>query len=172
MGSEKVSRTRTHQPCAACKMLRRRCDNNCILAPYFPIDEIENFACVHRVFGASNVIKMIQMAEETKREDAVKAIVYEATARLRDPVYGSAGTTFHLHKMVQDLKFELESIQSRVMALQEQRNQLLGIVMNAHHQDPVYPINDSMFDCGDFSLDDGSLAYDPVNFSMECDWIL
>lgn len=53
---------RVHQPCAACRMLRRRCDINCSLAPYFPIEEIDKFAGVHRVFGASNVIKMIQVS--------------------------------------------------------------------------------------------------------------
>lgn len=50
-----------HQPCAACRMLRRRCDSKCLLAPYFPTDEVDKFVGVHRVFGASNVIKMIQV---------------------------------------------------------------------------------------------------------------
>ncbi|KAL5792211.1 hypothetical protein ACOSP7_000805 [Xanthoceras sorbifolium] len=172
MASQILSKARTHQPCAACKMLRRRCDSNCILAPYFPNDEIEKFASVHKVFGASNVIKMIQMVEETKREDAVKALVYEATARLRDPVYGSAGATFHLYKMVQELKLQLELIQNRVVELQEQRNQLLGILMNFHLQNPASPMSDPMFDSGDFSVDDGTLAYDPVKFPIECDWML
>ena len=61
MGLEALAQYRTHQPCAACRMLRRRCDSNCILAPYFPSDEIEKFSGVHKVFGASNVIKMIQV---------------------------------------------------------------------------------------------------------------
>jgi len=49
------------QPCAACRMLRRRCESKCVLAPYFPTDEVENFALVHRVFGAKNVVKIIQV---------------------------------------------------------------------------------------------------------------
>ena len=49
------------QPCAAWRMLRRRCDSKCVLAPYFPTNEVDKFAGVHRVFGASNVIKMIQV---------------------------------------------------------------------------------------------------------------
>lgn len=112
------------------------------------------------------------MVEETKRDDAVKAIVYEAKARLRDPVYGSAGATFHLHKMVEELKAQLESIKTQVRDSQERRNQLLGILMNVHHQDPVSPLNDAMFAYDDFSIDDGTLAYDPVKFPVECDWIL
>ncbi|KAE8693652.1 LOB domain-containing protein 3 [Hibiscus syriacus] len=107
MGLQSVSRGRTHQPCAACRMLRRRCDSSCILAPYFPCDEMDKFAKVHNVFGASNVIKMIQIVEERNREDAVKALVYEATARIRDPVYGSTGAICQLQKMVQELKMQL-----------------------------------------------------------------
>ncbi|KAJ6880554.1 LOB domain-containing protein [Populus alba x Populus x berolinensis] len=42
-------------------MLRRRCDSDCMLAPYFPGDEAEKFFGVHKVFGASNVIRMIQV---------------------------------------------------------------------------------------------------------------
>ena len=61
MAAQVPPRARTHQPCAACRMLRRRCDRDCILAPYFPSYEAEKFAGVHKVFGASNVIRMIQV---------------------------------------------------------------------------------------------------------------
>ncbi|XP_062091369.1 LOB domain-containing protein 11-like [Humulus lupulus] len=125
-----IPRARLHQPCAACRMLRRRCDRNCLLSPYFPPEEIENFAGVHKVFGASNIIKMIQMVEETKRDDTVKSIVYEATARMRDPVYGCAGTIFHLQKMVSELRSQLETTTAQVMDLQEERDKLLGLLMN------------------------------------------
>ncbi|XWS32026.1 hypothetical protein CRYUN_Cryun23aG0125600 [Craigia yunnanensis] len=168
MGLETLARTRTHQPCAACRMLRRRCDSNCILVPYFPGDEIEKFAGVHKVFGASNVIKMIQMVEETNREDAAKALVYEATARIRDPVYGSTGAIFQLQKMVQELKMQLESTKARVLELQQQKDQLLGILLNVNHLDLLSPISHG----GSFSLDyDDSLAYDSAKFPVECDWI-
>ncbi|MBA0636264.1 hypothetical protein Godav_029134 [Gossypium davidsonii] len=48
-------------PCASCKLLRRRCAKDCIFAPYFPSDDPHKFAIVHKVFGASNVSKMLQM---------------------------------------------------------------------------------------------------------------
>lgn len=48
-------------PCAACKLLRRRCAQDCVFAPYFPADEPQKFASVHKVFGASNVNKMLQV---------------------------------------------------------------------------------------------------------------
>ncbi|KAJ6680596.1 LOB DOMAIN-CONTAINING PROTEIN 4-RELATED [Salix purpurea] len=152
-------------------MLRRRCDSNCMLAPYFPGDEAEKFFGVHKVFGASNVIRMIQMVEESKKEDAVKAIIYEATSRLRDPVYGSAGTIFHLQKMVEDLKIQVESMRAQVVQLQEQKNQLLGILMNVRHLDSTSSIHERKFDGGDLMLDEDPLmAYDPITFFTENDW--
>jgi len=51
----------TMSPCAACKLLRRRCAQDCVFAPYFPADEPHKFASVHKVFGASNVNKMLQV---------------------------------------------------------------------------------------------------------------
>ncbi|KAI3748653.1 hypothetical protein L6452_11898 [Arctium lappa] len=47
-------------PCAACKILRRRCVDKCVLAPYFPPTEPLKFTIAHRVFGASNIIKLLQ----------------------------------------------------------------------------------------------------------------
>jgi hypothetical protein len=48
-------------PCAACKILRRRCVDRCVLAPFFPPTEPHKFATAHRVFGASNIIKLLQV---------------------------------------------------------------------------------------------------------------
>ena len=48
-------------PCASCKLLRRRCTKDCIFAPFFPADDPHKFAIVHKVFGASNVAKMLQV---------------------------------------------------------------------------------------------------------------
>jgi hypothetical protein len=49
-------------PCAACKILRRRCVDRCVLAPFFPPTEPHKFATAHRVFGASNIIKLLQVS--------------------------------------------------------------------------------------------------------------
>lgn len=48
-------------PCAACKLLRRKCVEDCVFAPYFPAKEPYKFAIVHKIFGASNVSKMLQV---------------------------------------------------------------------------------------------------------------
>ena len=48
-------------PCAACKVLRRRCTDTCSLAPYFPPSEQLKFVIAHKVFGASNIVKALQV---------------------------------------------------------------------------------------------------------------
>ena len=35
-------------PCAACKLLRRKCLPDCIFAPHFPADQLQKFQVVHR----------------------------------------------------------------------------------------------------------------------------
>ena len=49
--------------CAACKYLRRRCGHGCVLAPYFPASRPRRYANGHRVFGASNVARLLQVTE-------------------------------------------------------------------------------------------------------------
>jgi len=51
----------TITPCAACKLLRRRCAEECPFCPYFSPHEPHKFAAVHKVFGASNVSKLLMV---------------------------------------------------------------------------------------------------------------
>lgn len=51
----------TLTPCAACKLLRRRCAEECPFSPYFSPHEPQKFAAVHKVFGASNVSKLLMV---------------------------------------------------------------------------------------------------------------
>ncbi|KAK7317488.1 hypothetical protein RJT34_01772 [Clitoria ternatea] len=102
-------------PCAACKLLRRRCAQDCVFAPYFPADQPQKFASVHRVFGASNVNKMLQELPEHQRSDAVSSMVYEANARVRDPVYGCVGAISSLQQQVDVLQTQLAQAQAEVV---------------------------------------------------------
>ncbi|EOX96193.1 LOB domain-containing protein 18, putative [Theobroma cacao] len=86
-------------PCGACKFLRRKCVPGCIFAPYFDSEQgAAHFAAVHKVFGASNVSKLLLHIPVHKRLDAVVTICYEAQARLRDPVYGCVAHIFALQQ--------------------------------------------------------------------------
>ncbi|KAJ3700943.1 hypothetical protein LUZ61_004648 [Rhynchospora tenuis] len=120
-------------PCAACRLLHRKCSPDCILAPYFPADQPNKFVIVHKVFGASNVAKMLQILADATREDAVKSLVYEANARLRDPVYGCTNTISYLQGCIQQLQSQLKSTQDQVIDSQEQNNLLLQVYKEMSH---------------------------------------
>ncbi|KAK9065961.1 hypothetical protein SSX86_015363 [Deinandra increscens subsp. villosa] len=104
-------------PCASCKLLRRRCAKDCIFAPYFPPDDPHKFAIVHKVFGASNVSKMLQELPIHQRGDAVSSLVYEANARMRDPVYGCVGAISYLQNQVSQLQMQLAVAQAQAEIL-------------------------------------------------------
>lgn len=113
MGAQSSSNTST--PCAACKLLRRRCAQECPFSPYFSPHEPQKFASVHKVFGASNVSKMLLEVPEGQRADAANSLVYEANARIRDPVYGCMGVISTLQQQAQSLQAELNAVRSEIM---------------------------------------------------------
>ncbi|XP_022745771.1 LOB domain-containing protein 12-like [Durio zibethinus] len=114
-----------NSPCASCKLLRRRCAKDCIFAPYFPSDDPHKFAIVHKVFGASNVSKMLQELPVQQRADAVSSLVYEANARARDPVYGCVGAISYLQNQVSQLQMQLAVAQAEILCIQMQQEPML-----------------------------------------------
>eukprot|EP00253_Pinus_taeda_P012950 PITA_12950 len=121
-------------PCAACKLLRRRCANDCIFAPHFPSDDPQRFAHVHKVFGASNVNKILQDLPVQQRGDAVSSMVYEANARVRDPVYGCVGAISSLQQQLTVLQAHLAVAQAEVIRIRLLLHQstALSNLMEAH----------------------------------------
>ncbi|MCD7451578.1 LOB domain-containing protein 4 [Datura stramonium] len=105
----------TSTRCAACKQLRRKCPSNCIFLPYFPPNNPQRFSYVHRIYGASNVGKMLQELPEQQRGDAVSSMVYEANARVRDPVYGCVGAISSLQQQIDHLQSQLAIAQAEVV---------------------------------------------------------
>ncbi|GAA0166094.1 hypothetical protein LIER_21332 [Lithospermum erythrorhizon] len=110
-----ASSSYSNSPCAACKFLRRKCLPECVFAPYFPPEEPHKFINVHRVFGASNVSKILNEILPHQREDAVNSLAYEAEARLKDPVYGSVRVISVLQRQILMLQKELEATNADLM---------------------------------------------------------
>ncbi|CAM8914620.1 unnamed protein product [Rhodiola kirilowii] len=105
-------------PCAACKFLRRKCQPECVFAPYFPPDNPQKFANVHKVFGAANVTKLLNELHPSQRDDAVNSLAYEAEMRLRDPVYGCVGVISLLKHQLLQLQMDLSCAKSELSKYQ------------------------------------------------------
>lgn len=145
----------SNSPCAACKCLRRKCTQECVFAPYFPPDNPQRFAYVHKVFGASNVAKLLNELNAAQRDDAVKSLAYEAEARLRDPVYGCVGLISILQHRLRQIQVELNNAKKELatyigpQALQTMPPTILtpsGVIPQQHHGNPyssttAYPYN-------------------------------
>ncbi|KAL5225951.1 hypothetical protein ABZP36_012590 [Zizania latifolia] len=134
-------------PCGACKFLRRKCVQGCIFAPYFDSEHgSAQFAVVHKVFGASNVSKLLHQIPPHKRLDAVVTICYEAQARIRDPIYGCVSHIFSLQQQVVSLQAELTYLQAHLATMELPSPPPFSVEPAAQHQAPMAAANFSITD--------------------------
>ncbi|GLJ14287.1 hypothetical protein SUGI_0229760 [Cryptomeria japonica] len=105
-------------PCGACKIQRRKCGDKCVLAPYFPPDDPHKFLQVNKLFGTSRIVKTLKDIPVEKREEGVKSMVYEASARVHDPIYGCTGEVHRLQKRVLQLQSQLEVTEANLLNAQ------------------------------------------------------
>jgi hypothetical protein len=70
----------------------------------------------------------VQELPEEHRADAVSSMVYEASARIRDPVYGCAGAICQLQSQVNDLKAQLARAHAELAGSRAQHAHLLALV--------------------------------------------
>lgn len=131
----------SNSPCAACKLQRRKCTQECIYAPYFPPDQPQKFANVHKVFGASNVAKLLHEINAVNREDAVASLAYEAEARLRDPVYGCVGLISYLQQRLKQIQSELYA-SKKELAAYIGHSAMLPFLQNAWYVSQQYMTTD------------------------------
>ncbi|KAF9682349.1 hypothetical protein SADUNF_Sadunf05G0099800 [Salix dunnii] len=129
----------SNSPCAACKFLRRKCTQECVFAPYFPPDQPQKFASVHKVFGASNVAKLLNELNAAQREDAVNSLAYEAEERLRDPVYGCVGLISILQQRLKQLQNDLYSAKKELVNYIEGQTMLPMLMQPQHPGNSSFP---------------------------------
>jgi hypothetical protein len=119
-------------PCDACKFLRKKCEIDCVFAPYFSHEQgAAFFPAIHKVFGAKNFSKLLTHLPVSDRGDAAISIAYEAQARDQDPIYGCVAHIFALQQQV-------ISLQSQVAFLKEPAAQSLVSGFDGSN----YPAND------------------------------
>nr|ASV63916.1 LOB domain-containing protein 12-like [Eucalyptus grandis] len=108
----------THAACASCKHQRKKCDEKCVLSPYFPAEKSVEFQAVHGVYGVSNVTKMVLAVREQDRRWVADSLIWEARHRQQDPVHGAFGEYQRIQNELQYYKSLLQK-----QAIQSQRLQ-------------------------------------------------
>ncbi|KAL6507419.1 hypothetical protein OROGR_023614 [Orobanche gracilis] len=132
----------SYAPCAACKYLRRKCTQECVFAPYFPPDNPQKFTNVHKVFGASNVGKILKELHPNQRNDAVNSLAYEAECRIKDPIYGCVGFVSILQHHLRQVQQEIERARKELAtyigpaAMQPILNNPAAHMQQQHNFDP------------------------------------
>lgn len=94
--------------------------------------------------------------EENERAAAVNSMVYEANARLADPVHGSAGTVYQLQRQIAELETELAITQKEVVRMSRKRDDLTSIVTGRSHVLPPTEQSD------DLMLEDIGPLWEPL----------
>ncbi|XP_054794070.1 LOB domain-containing protein 16-like [Prosopis cineraria] len=164
-------------PCGACKFLRRKCAADCIFAPYFCSEQgPASFAAIHKVFGASNVSKLLLNLPPHDRCEAVLTIAYEAQARIRDPVYGCVSHIFALQQQVACLQAQLMQAKAQLAEKSMANEECWGRNGYGQAMNPIYgtsytnmnPISpQSSLDSIDYSsIHDGSMNLQQEDFSL------
>lgn len=70
-----------------------------------------------------------------QRADAVSSLVYEANARVRDPVYGCVGAISYLQSQVSQLQMQLAVAQAEILGIQMQQEPTNLPTQIDHYQD-------------------------------------
>jgi len=149
---------------AACKHQKRKCGPNCELAPYFPADKPEIFAKAHRLFGVSNMVKMLKNIDDDQKANAMKSIIFESEMRARFPAHGCLGVILDYGDMLKKSFEELDHVRN-LLAYCKQHN--LSSAPSTSSHIPSTPIdtnlNTSFMDStkeaqlnGDNAMDDNS----------------
>ncbi|XP_052182061.1 LOB domain-containing protein 22 [Diospyros lotus] len=108
--SSTTTRANGTQACAACKYQRRKCYPDCILAPYFPHDRQSQFLNAHKLFGVSNITKIIRNLTPPEKDEAMRTIIFQSDVRAADPVGGCCRIIRDLQRQIKLGHLELDLI--------------------------------------------------------------
>ncbi|KAH7284273.1 hypothetical protein KP509_34G046200 [Ceratopteris richardii] len=108
--------------CAACKYQRRKCSPDCPLAPYFPPHQSKQFLNVHRLFGVSNVLRILRQVNPSLKAEAVSSMVIEANIWEWNPIHGCLGLISMLQSQVENLQFELHQTRNQILIIEQSKH--------------------------------------------------
>ncbi|XP_073275067.1 uncharacterized protein [Primulina huaijiensis] len=138
----------TTQACAACKYQRRKCASDCILAPYFPHDRQRQFLNAHRLFGVSNIVKIVRHLEPLAKDQAMRTIIFQSDARGADPVGGC-------YRIIRDLEHRINMANAELEIV---LHHLALCRAAAAQQDPLVQVAGQPVDTGDCIINGDPLA--------------
>ncbi|WCJ35993.1 LOB domain-containing protein 27 [Euphorbia peplus] len=146
------------QACAACKYQRRKCSAECPLAPYFPPDQTKMFQNAHKLFGVRNIIKILEKLDATRKQEAMRSIIYQSYIRDRYPVHGCLGVINQLQFQIKQTLEELHAVNTQLEMYRQNHQHMssladdvasqlvLGMApptsTNPFHLFPISPVSD------------------------------
>ncbi|KAK6264939.1 hypothetical protein QUC31_013136 [Theobroma cacao] len=116
----------TASACAACKYQRRKCTPECPLAPYFPAEQARVFQNAHKLFGVSNILKILKNLNPAQQAEAMRSIKYQSNVRDQFPVYGCLGVIRQLQYQIQLVEEELHAVHAQ-LEMYRQHHQISSI---------------------------------------------
>lgn len=120
------------QACAACKYQRRKCASDCALAPYFPHDRQRQFLNAHKLFGVSNITKIIRNLSPPDKDIAMRTIIYQSDARAKDPVGGC-------YRIIRELQYQIAYFKAELDVVIQQLELCKAQVYHQQQQQQLYP---------------------------------
>lgn len=105
--------------CASCRHQRRRCPNDCIFRPYFPLRKQEEFESARRIFGVSNMERMLRSLEVQDRAKAVESMIWEASCWSKDSINGPLGCLKRLIDSERQAKQENQLLRKQLYNLSQ-----------------------------------------------------
>ncbi|KAJ6377241.1 hypothetical protein OIU76_026251 [Salix suchowensis] len=141
--------------CASCRHQRRRCPTDCIFRPYFPLRKQIEFESARRIFGISNMERMLRNLGVQDRANSVESIIWEATCWSKDSINGPLGCLKRLIDSERQAKQENQLLRKQLYSLsrsgrstqidEKQQNQTNEQMLNIEGSasDQVYATPDS-----------------------------
>ncbi|WOL03057.1 hypothetical protein Cni_G11777 [Canna indica] len=154
------SQPTVNSACAACRYQRRKCKPDCILAPFFPANNQQKFLNAHRLFGVSNINKIIANLDPYQRTEAMHTIIFQSDMRAHDPVGGCYHYIRELERQLEHDTAELELVLRQLAVCRAQAAAATAQQMAPPDMDQVNPnllLNAAAAD------DAGNVIYDHGN---------
>ncbi|KAJ4910597.1 LOB domain-containing protein 36 [Raphanus sativus] len=101
---------------------RAKCRQECVLTPYLPANKPEKYACLMKVFGKKKLVRYLNEIDPSQRQACVDSLIFEAEARIRDPVYGTVGIIHRLQRRLQHLQLSLKIARWELAKLKHEQN--------------------------------------------------